>query len=263
MTQERSPRPQRVKMIACDVLARECHAVVARARRTVDLELLQQGLHDLGSEGMRARLQEVIDRTEGYSEILLGYGLCNNGVVGLAARSTPLVLPKVHDCISLLLGSAQRYQEQFDREPGTYYFSGGWLERDKDMEHPPGVTVNEQLGIGKTYEQYAAEYGEENARYIMEALGEGLTHYTRIAFIEMKLGPEEAFEKTAKQKALGEKLRFEKLAGDLNMLQRLADGDYSHDEFLIVPPGSKIEADHAGSIVRTTPPAEDGERLSE
>ena len=53
MTQERSP--QRVKMVACDVLARECHAVVARARRTVNLELLQQGLHDLGSEGMLAR----------------------------------------------------------------------------------------------------------------------------------------------------------------------------------------------------------------
>lgn len=259
-----SPSPQRVKMIACDVLARECHAVVARARRTVDLELLQQGLHDLGSEGMRARLQEVIDRAEGYSEILLGYGLCNNGVVGLTAPSnTSLVLPKVHDCISLLLGSAQRYQQEFESEPGTYYFTGGWLERDKDMEHPPGVTVNEQLGIGKTYEQYVAEYGEDNARYIMETLGEGLTHYTRIAFIEMKLGPEEAFEKTAKQKALEEKLRFEKLIGDLNMLQRLTDGDYSHDEFLIVEPGFKIEADPAGSIVRITPPTEGGERPSE
>ncbi len=250
---------ERVKLIACDVLARECHAVVARARRTVNLELLQQGLHDLGSEGMLARLQEVIDQAEGYSEILLGYGLCNNGVVGLVApNDTPLVLPKVHDCISLLLGSGERYQEQFDREPGTYYFTGGWLERDKDMKHPPGSTVNEQLGIGKTYEQYAAEYGEDNARYIMETLGEGLTNYTRIAFIEMKLGPEEIFEETAKQKAREQELRFEKLTGDLSMLQRLADGDYSHDEFLIVGPGSKIEADHAGSIVRTTPPAEGG-----
>ena len=28
-----------------------------------------------------------------------------------------------------------------------------------------------QLGIDRTYEQYAAKYGEDNARYLMEMLG--------------------------------------------------------------------------------------------
>ena len=244
--------PVRVKMIACNVLARECHAAAARSRRIVDLELLEQGLHDLGAEGMREQLQAVVDRSKGYAEVLLGYGLCNNGLVGLKARETRLVAPKVHDCISVLLGSAARYQEEFDREPGTYYLTGGWLERDKDLAHPPGSTVTERLGIGKRYEEYVAQYGEENAKYLMETLGEGLTHYTRIAYIEMGLGPEEGFEQKAREKAEEEQLRFEKMAGDLGMLERLANGDYSRGEFLIVEPGEEIRGDYTGGVMKAS-----------
>ncbi len=252
-------RPHRVKLIACDILARESHHAAARSRRTVDVELVQQGLHGLGAEGMSAELQRLIDVASakgdaegsmGYDEILMGYGLCNNGVVGLKAGSVPIVIPKVHDCISVFLGSAERYRMEFDESPGTYYFTAGWLEHDLDLEHPPGTTVNERLGIGKSREQYAAEYGEENADYIMETLSEGLTHYTRVAFISMGLGPEDDFERLARERADADSLAFEKLDGSLAMIERLCDGDNSKNEFLVVPPGGAIEPDVAGSILR-------------
>ncbi len=47
---------------------------------------------------------------------------------GNQARSTQLVIPRVHDCISLLLGDPRRYQEQFENNPGTYWYSQDFLE---------------------------------------------------------------------------------------------------------------------------------------
>jgi len=39
-----------------------------------------------------------------------------------------MVIPRVHDCISLLLGSRRQYDSEFDQFPGTYYLSKGWKE---------------------------------------------------------------------------------------------------------------------------------------
>src|ERR1035438_8361996 len=115
----------RLKLIGCEVLYREmCHAC-AHSPHCVDLEFLPKGLHDLGGKTMAAKIQEAVDRTEEgvYQAILLGYGLCGNGLDGLTARHTRLVLPRAHDCIALLMGSHARYQAYFDGNPGTYYRS--------------------------------------------------------------------------------------------------------------------------------------------
>ena len=89
-----------------------------------------------GGKPMAAKIQEAVDRTpEGvYDAILLGYGLCGNGLDGLTARHTRLVLPRAHDCIALLMGSRERYRAYFEANPGTYYRSTGWLERGKGLQ---------------------------------------------------------------------------------------------------------------------------------
>ena len=86
----------RFKLISCEVLFREMCYACAHSPHQVDVEFLPKGLHDLGGKPMAAKIQEVVDRTpEGlYEAILLGYGLCGNGLDGLAARHTPLVLPR-------------------------------------------------------------------------------------------------------------------------------------------------------------------------
>ena len=105
----------RLKLIACEIMYRELCTAVARSVNLVDVEFLPKGLHDIGQAGMSSRLAEVlagVDETR-YEAILLGYGLCSNGLVGLAARSIPLVVPRAHDCITLFLGSKERYLEYF------------------------------------------------------------------------------------------------------------------------------------------------------
>ena len=123
--------PMRLKLIACEIMYRELCAAVARSVNLVDVEFLPKGLHDIGQAGMSSRLAEVlagVDETR-YEAILLGYGLCSNGLVGLAARSIPLVVPRAHDCITLFLGSKERYLEYFQGHPGVYFKTSGWIER--------------------------------------------------------------------------------------------------------------------------------------
>ena len=59
---------------------------------------------------MQERLQDAVIRSDkaGYEAILFGYALCGNGLLGLTAFTVPLVIPRAHDCITLLLGSRQQ-----------------------------------------------------------------------------------------------------------------------------------------------------------
>jgi hypothetical protein len=100
------------KLIACQVFTRELDHVLPLSPHSIEAEMLTMGLHDLGAS-MRPRLQERIDAVDAsrYDAILLGYALCGRGTEGLRARKTPLVLPRGHDCISLLMGSRRRYEE--------------------------------------------------------------------------------------------------------------------------------------------------------
>ena len=85
----------RLKLIACEVFYREFNTVVARSPHIVDVEFLPKGLHDIGTAGMQERLQGAIDSIDRcvYDAILIGYGLCNNGIVGLTGRDKRLVVP--------------------------------------------------------------------------------------------------------------------------------------------------------------------------
>ena len=99
----------RLKLLACEIMYRELCAAAARSTNLVDVEFLPKGLHDIGHEGMCVRLAQTlaaIDETR-YEAVLLGYGLCSNGLVGLAAQSVPLIVPRAHDCITLFLGSKE------------------------------------------------------------------------------------------------------------------------------------------------------------
>jgi len=84
----------RLKLICCEVLFREMCDACAHSPHQVDLDFLPKGLHDLGGKPMAEKIQEVVDRVpEGvYEAILLGYRLCGNGLHGLTARHTRLVL---------------------------------------------------------------------------------------------------------------------------------------------------------------------------
>jgi hypothetical protein len=243
--------PRRFKLISCEVLYREMCQAVSRSPQTVDVEFLTKGLHDIGAPGMCARLREALDSVDEsrYEAILLGYALCNNGVVGLTARNIPIVLPRGHDCITLFLGSHRRYLEVFDANPGAYFKTTGWLERGECKTELSQLAVQRQMGLGQTLQQYIEQYGEENGPYLFEMLGNTMRQYSAFAFIRMGIENEERFEGAARADAAKRGFEFRTIEGDTSMFQRLVDGIWDDSEFLVVPPHHRIVASYDDGIV--------------
>jgi hypothetical protein len=238
----------RLKLIGCEVLFREmCHAC-AHSPHQVDVEFLPKGLHDLGGKPMAAKIQEAVDRTpEGvYQAILLGYGLCGNGLEGLTARHTRLVLPRAHDCIALLLGSHERYQAYFADNPGTFYRSTGWLERGQGLQQ----LTHHTTGFDESLETLILKYGEDNGSYLYQEMKSYRAQYRKLTFIETGLEAGGKFIAEAAAEAKEKGWNFERLPGDLAWLGRLVEGAWTEAEFVVAEPGQRIAASYDNRVVK-------------
>jgi hypothetical protein len=240
---------KRYKLITCEILFREISLCASMCNNIIDVQVMPKGLHDIGEKSMREKLQTEIDSVDSdkYEAILLCYGLCNNGIRGLHSK-LPLVVPKAHDCITLLLGSKEAYNEYFYNNPGTYFKSSGWIERDVNPNQTEN-SITSQLGMNKTYRQYVEQYGEENAEYLMEMLGDWLKNYKKMTYINTRTGNPEVYRNLAKQQARENKWEYEEIEGNTGLILRLMEGDWNNDEFLYVPPSYTIEPTHENDII--------------
>lgn len=231
-----------LKLIACNVFLREACLAIADSPHVIDPEFFELGEH-IQSDRLRQALQARIDATEQsvkqYDAILLLYGLCGNATVGLQAGKARLVLPRAHDCCTILLGSKQRFQEHFGDNPSRPFGSVGYLERGSYF-------VRSDLGDGQIHygDQFAAlveQYGEDNAQYIWDTMhpAETDSDQRQVAFIDVpettKLGAEELF----REKAAAEGKECIHVDGSLELIRKLLHGLWSVDEFVIVPPGQQ------------------------
>jgi hypothetical protein len=251
-------KPKHYMLIACAVLHRECYYCAAISKNIIDIKLCEKGLHDIGATKMSARLQAEIDSVEAnnYDAILLAYGLCNNGTMGLHSK-IPIVLPRAHDCITLLMGSKEKYQQYFNQNTGTFYRSSGWIERDTTsdcIEHGtsyinnPESTVS-QMGIS-SYQEYVKKYGEENAKYLMETLGM-MSHYNKLAYIDTPGGDFQNYKDNVKKNAIEKGWKYEEIEGNIDLLLRLLNGQWDDNDFLIIPSGYTSEPSYDESIIKS------------
>ncbi|HUU10079.1 MAG TPA: DUF1638 domain-containing protein [Phycisphaerae bacterium] len=248
-----------LKVVACDVLARELYWCAARARHAINVTLLPQGLHD-NSDICRDLLQQQVDAAtaDRYDAIVLGYGLCNNSLVGLRAGPVPVIVPRAHDCITLLLGSKERYSRAFAEQPGTYWFSSGWLECYQKSGEPIEPRTNSGLGPmykRAEYQELVAKYGEDNAKYLAEFMSAWETHYTRGVLIEFDfarhLGLQEQVRETCREKGW----EFATVPGDLALIQAGLDGEWDDARFLRLDAGCAVRASFDDTILGTEPAA--------
>ncbi len=245
----------RFKLIACEILFRECSYLAAKSPHRVDVEFLPRGLHDLPGGDIRARLQERITAAEcgedagAYDAILLGYALCNNAIIGLQTDRTTMVVPRANDCIALFFGSHPRFAEYFYSHPGTYYKTGGWIERGSDLTQFAPDSFQQSAGLGEPPEVWEAKYGKENAAFLRQQLMNMGRHYSQLTFIRMGLGPEQLFETLVREEAEEKDWYFDAVEGDLTLLRDLLYGNWDDERFLTVPPGKRIQNTYNATVI--------------
>lgn len=242
---------KRYLLICCEIMFREACNVLSSCDAVVDPVFMGKELHDIGEKDMSKKIQAIIDQTDikRYDAILLGYGLCNYGVCGLHAE-IPLVIPRAHDCITLLLGSKQRYLEYFNKNPGVFFKSPGWLERDIDpADNPDSITT--KMGIIHDLEKLREVYDEDEAEYLIEVMGNWLGNYTKITYIDTYTGNTEKYLRVAKEQADILGLPFETLKGDISIFEKMVSGCWKSDTFLVVSPGEYICSSDSDEIICT------------
>jgi len=197
---------------------------------------MDYGLHRVPGK-MAGTLQEVLDGLDQPSLVVLGYGLCGTGLKGLKAGPHTLLVPRVDDCIALLLGSYHAYMREFQATPGTYYLSKGWLESGS---HPL-----------KEYHEYVPRYGEQEAMWIMD---QQYQHYERLVLVAHNTVDLNAYRPQAQEVSrFCERwaMRYEEMLGSdryirklIELAEQLANNGASTSaadkDFLIIPPGDEI-----------------------
>lgn len=215
-----------------------CRVFEALLARSIPAELkdrltfLDYGLHRIPKKLTRS-VQSAIDAIRTPSLIVLGYGMCGNGLLGIQAGSHTLLMPRTEDCIAIFLGSDEAYRAEFNAHPGTYYLTGGWLEAGSDPL--------------KEYETYLPKYGKETADFVMDTQ---YKNYTRLALVGHSDEDLSAYRLRALRVADYCKrwnMTYHELRGSDDFIRRLVevalDLSKVDDAFRVVLPGGKIEAE--------------------
>ena len=176
--------------------------------------------------------------------IVLGYGLCSNGVVGLESRDIPLVIPRTDDCIALFLGSQERYLRLFEEYNGTYWLNNGWIE----TAYIPSLEMKEEMR-----EDYIRRYGEENAEFLLEQDSLWIGNYNTCGYIGSPIYRNPGHPALARQVAAINGWKYAEFEGDIRLLRMMTEGTWTDEEFCICPPRHRVEAEYTGKKIQAVP----------
>jgi len=233
----------RIKLIACKALMREISYFAATSGNFIDVTFMRQGLHDTPSL-LNSRLQEEIDRIDAAEDIhscppghgqdfdciALGYALCSGAVENLGSKRYPLVIPRAHDCITLLLGSREAYKNHSLENGGTFYYTASWIENALTPSEPNYAAL---------YREYCGKYGEDNAQYLIETQSP-VKNYKTLSYIRWPELPFPQYERYTQDAARYFGLSYERLEGKSSLIRDLVEGNYDGDRFLTLKPGQRV-----------------------
>ena len=208
-------------VLACNTLRDELLLATSRVKSVHDTYWVESNQHNFPDK-LKSTLQKHLDELDGYDQILLAFGFCGGSVGGLKTGSFSLVIPRIDDCISLLLGSIAE-RERLSEGENSIYLTQGWLDHESN--------------IWTEYQYTLDKYGEEKAQYVIDAM---YGHYQRLALIDTGAYEVAALFDRADQIADRFGLARKVIPGTVDYLEQLLTGPYDEQRFIVVPPHTEL-----------------------
>lgn len=212
-------------LIACGSLQYEFESLIREEESPLQIHYLDTDLHRTPAMIPTAIEKKIDEIGSDCSRIMLGYGLCSNGVVGVKAENSTLIIPRVHDCLDLFLGFVGKGKSRSGSSARHYYLTPGTLLNQKD---PLGIMTNE----------YTPKMGEKKAQWGMK---EELKHYTHFVLITTPRADMGVIQQKARENALFFNMELMESPSDLRFFEKIIYGPHDVEFFMHVPPGETIE----------------------
>jgi len=210
----------KTSIVACKTLETELLFVMQKTGISYPVKWMEPGLHNT-PEILTITLQKILDGIEA-QRVLAVFGFCGNSVQGIKAGGFELIIPRVDDCISLLLGSVKA-RTDITAKHAAYFLTGGWLRGKRNL--------------WAEYQDTLEKYGEEQAQSVAEML---YANYRTLCLLDSDAEPVDPL--VEKTKIIADTLRLEQkvIPATVSYLEQLLTGPWKNDKFLIKAPGELI-----------------------
>lgn len=214
--------------LVCETIADEVKLVAREIKVPFPLLWVESGLHN-HPERLKAQLQAEIDRITNADYILLLFGYCGNALLGLSAAESSLVIPRVDDCVSLLLGG-NASRNRLNSEAMAYYLTSGWLRHRNNLWTEYNYCLN--------------KYGPVRTRQIYKLM---LAHYKNLNVIKTGAYDLEALLPKTKTIAAELELNHRVVDGSLELIRKALRGEWD-DNFVVIEPGCPVNLVNFGIV---------------
>lgn len=212
-------------VLACETIRCELMRAMEDTGSTYPIYWLNSGLHNTPNV-LRSRLSETIAEAEsdGFDRLLAAMGFCGNSFTEVATGHIELILPRVDDCITLLLGSIQR-RRKLSETDAAYFLTHGWMRGERN--------------IWVEHQHLVSKYGKDVANDIAEMM---FGHYRTLILLDSNTEPIEPLIESTK--IIAETLHLEQkvVPATRDYLAALLRGPWDNERFVVVSPGSIITA---------------------
>ena len=120
-------------ILCCASLEKEVRLAMARKEISYPLHILTDNNHDVPNR-LREAIQRELDGIQDADRVLMAFGTCGGAMVGLRTGNFRLILPRVDDCLSLLMGSMEQRYAALQGGFGIF-LTESWLSSSRSMEN--------------------------------------------------------------------------------------------------------------------------------